>query len=90
MHSRKHVVGNVNSPTLMQDLERFIGCTFDKRSKQCIDCHKDYFSRIGINNAVIKYRDYITIFYANKIRKLAETDERFARYILEAKEQMYV
>lgn len=90
MHTRKNVVWNVNSPTFMEDLDRFIGCKFDKSSRQCIDCHSDYFSKISINNSVIKYRDYITIFYANKIRELAKTDERFARYITEAKEQMYV
>lgn len=90
MHSRNHVAWNVNSDTFINDVNEYIWCTYKQNSMNCINCHKKYFSKISINNHVLKYRDEVTLFFANKIKKLAETNKIYRDYIDEAKEQMYV
>ena len=90
MHSRNHVAWNVNSETFIDDVSEYIWCKYKQNSMNCINCHKKYFSKISINNHVLKYRDEVTLFFANKIRKLAETNKIYRDYIDEAKEQMYV
>jgi len=91
------VVSNIDDENFMENVNKYIGCTFNEESKLCYDCKKDYFNpmlwkklkNIELNN-LLKYRDRISILYANKIRVLARTNNSFKEYIDIAKDMMYV
>lgn len=92
----KYVVWNINSPTFMDHVSKYMGCKFDWESKECTKCRDDYFEWIFTDlntvklNKLLNFRDKISVFYANKIRIRANKDENFKKYIELAKDQMYV
>lgn len=92
----RYVVWNINSDTFYDDVSKYIWCKFDNESKECNKCRDDYFEWIYDDLDVIKlnkllnYRDKLSVFYSNKIRLLAKTDNNFKRYIEVSKDQMYV
>lgn len=92
----KYVVWNIGDEDFVEKVDKYIGCSFDDSSQLCNDCRNDYFSNmrntlqdVRLNN-LLKYRDRISILYANKIRMAAKDNELYKQYIELAKDYMYV
>jgi hypothetical protein len=49
----------------------------------------DNLKDVKLNN-LLRYRDKISVYYANKIRLRAKKEPNFAQYIDRAKDMMYV
>lgn len=92
----KFVVGNINDEDFFEKIQKYIGCKFSHKSEQCIRCKESYFKDTEFDlktikmNKLLSQRDRISVFYANKIREKAQTDQLYASYIELAKDHMYV
>lgn len=92
----RFVVWNINDEDFFEKISQYIGCKFSHSSQQCIMCKESYFKDTEFDlktirmNKLLSQRDRISIFYANKIRKAAETTPLYASYIELAKDYMYV
>jgi len=80
----------------MEKVDQYIGCSFDAESKQCNDCRNNYFENMNESlqevqmNYLLAYRDRISVYFANKIRKEAQKNPQYKKYIELAKDYMYV
>ena len=92
----RYVVWNINSDSFIDGISKYIWCRFDNNSSTCNNCRQDYFNWIFTNltivklNKLLKLRDKLSVFYANKIRLEAKNNNNFRKYMEIAKDQMYV
>ena len=91
------VVWNIDDDDFFEQIDNYIWCKFNDASEKCKKCREDYFEpMMGKNlknielNKLLRYRDKISILYANKIRLRAKKEENFKKYIEIAKDMMYV
>ncbi len=92
----KYVVANIGDTDFIEKVDQYIGCTYWEDQQKCHDCKNDYFSNmkntlqdVQLNN-LLKYRDRVSILYANKIRFEAKNNELYKNYMQLAKDHMYV
>lgn len=80
----------------MEKVDTYIGCKFDANSVQCNECRESYFGDMNLSlqevqmNKLLKYRDRISVYFANKIRIEAQKNPLYKKYIELAKDYMYV
>ncbi len=92
----KYVVGNIWDPDFMDKISNYIWCKFDSQSDLCKKCKGDYFDPMYMNlkdvklNVLLRYRDRVSILFANKIRFAGKNNPKYLEYSEIAKDYMYV
>jgi len=92
----RYVVANIGDDNFVEKVDKYIACKFSETSQTCMDCKTSYFGDMNNSlqnvqmNGLLKYRDRISILFANKIRIEAKTKPLYKEYIELAKDYMYV
>ncbi len=83
----KNGIGNINNKIA----ERYKNCKFDLDDERCKYCWHEYLrvNKLSEDNFVMKIRDAYSLEIAKRFLKLKESNQKFRKYVMEAKLKIF-